>query len=69
MLLYNEEVHKHLSHSLGKLIEWKQDLASGACTGLTWGLSHSLGKLIEWKHEFDKGIFQYQANFPTRWEN
>ncbi|WP_417063866.1 hypothetical protein [Kamptonema animale] len=36
-----------LSHSLGKLIEWKHDFLHvriGRCE-----LSHLLGKLIEWK--------------------
>ncbi len=35
-----------LSHSLGKLIEWKLDIVDN---GIYYQLSHSLGKLIEWK--------------------
>ncbi len=37
-----------LSHSLGKLIEWKPKICVLA-QGNRWNLSHSLGKLIEWK--------------------
>ncbi len=36
-----------LSHSLGKLIEWK--LSNFKLGNLGELLSHSLGKLIEWK--------------------
>ncbi len=38
-------------HSLGKLIEWKQDWRVICEPRPTIGTPHSLGKLIEWKLE------------------
>ncbi len=45
--LFGVRFERQISHSLGKLIEWKHiPLAIG---GVAKILSHSLGKLIEWK--------------------
>ncbi len=58
-----------LSHSLGKLLEWKLDL--GLKEFLATSLSHSLGKLLEWKLVIISvfRVFDHPLNFPTRWEN
>jgi hypothetical protein len=64
-LLYCGIVEILDSHSLGILIEWKQNPLLGI--GVCLSYSHSLGILIEWKLRNHKELRAIASPIPTRW--